>query len=642
MFENHEKVTFTDFRGLFNRGNINAVPLTHAITAMDCVFNKNEVLTRGAFKRSVNDGESIYLARDIFQYFLAGGGTSYLASAQNAGFSNIFDTSTIPPTSILIILDWDGRFSAVQVGTRVYIMPYSLSTAKLYVWEVGGAEARLSSGAKPTVAPTAATGAVGNGDAGFHAIQYAWETSTGFITGPSPAVVYNSAGAVTIDVAAIANGPVGTIAKHVLMTKAKTTAALALTAEYFMVGKISDNVTLTFNINKFDSELSSSADYLIDQLAEIPNARGVAYYENKLVVFGLREDRNLIKVSRPNEPESFDSVDGNIVLSPKIRNGVYGVAEYHGLMYIFCAEKTLVTQDSGGIPSEWDVSTVDSSVGIAVIEYLDMPSRAIGHYRGIIGSTVDDVLIVGTNTGIRIFNGSYGDYITFNIESQYTWSNWDNIIIDVPNKRLFSYQTGSENTLLYGDYSEGLTGEAIKWSIWNIHSDLLDYDGNLQFTIDNIGTMYLWTGRLRYIYTSNKHSDGSETTVVPIYWRYQFAPAFFNYGWVHHFTGLVITGWFDDVAYNVDVLVLGSGLNLVSSTPITIPLIFTTESIPRINTKHRLINYISDALSLTLGLNNPLAIDLSRPDMEFRVSRVDIYGYPLWAHRVMDMLPLSD
>lgn len=656
MFDNHPKISFSEFKGAYKRGNSKKVPLTHAIDAINCEFTGGGVRMRGRF---THDGQpewvsSAFRLREVFQYFNAGsiGTTEYLISS--AAGSLYFYNNSAMSSAILTIPGWDGHFHAVQVSSRIYIMPYSLSTAGLYVWNIGSSAARLAAGSAPATGPAAVSGGAGITEPGIHLISYAWETDTGFITAPSPVQVYTVASTrEIINLSLISNGPAGTIAKHILVTKRILNYdGNTLGYEFFFGGKISNNTTTTFSYNKYDADLVSSADYLFDQRASIPNARGVSYYENKLVVFGLGTDRNQVIVSKPNEPESFDAVDGNILLSPKTRSGIFSVAAYHGLLYIFSTEKTFGTQDNDDVPSTWKVVEVDSGTGIATFPFPgDSPSRAIAQYRGVPG-TIDDFLVISTNTGVRLFNGTYGPELSFNIASAASFDQYDEVFVDPINKRIHVRQSSTPTDWWVGDFRDGLTPENIKWSNWSISQNILE-DTNTPPTSTFISRLtmptsvlddntYLWTARWRYRYdTANSGTDGGSIAATAqilkesYAWIYQF-PYIGAAGWINNYTGIVID------CKGVSLLVpseRNTQLKLVyweldSFTGHALPPnIFLTEAAVSFE-KHRMLNIVSDGVSIELEVDG-IFTDPLHEFMGIHVNRVDIYYKPLWRHRAM-------
>jgi hypothetical protein len=509
-------------------------------------------------------------------------------------------------------------------------MPFSKSDAKLYVWIIGTAAARLAAGTAPATAPTLAESGTGaNNDNGVHLVAIAFETNTGFITKPGPIATITTTFKKQIDVTNIPVGGSHIVARWVLYTKSKG-EGIAYTNnpndyEFFLLHRIADNVTTVYTINTFDTNLVDSGDYLFDQLVDIPNARGVTYFDNKLIVFGMREDRNVMRSSLANEPESFNSVDGNIILAPKTRNGIYAVATHRSILYIFTEEKTFFTTDNEDTPSTWKVSVLDSSVGIAIPTDTSHPSRGVARFREVPGGTIDDVLLISTNTGLRVLNGFYGDDLTYNIRS-YTspWDLFDELLVDPVTRKIYlgNFINGQ---YIVGDFNDGLNRETIRWSEWLIDTTAIEnepetYTLFFRFTVDPLGGVYAWCDRWRMTYLplvpgadGGSADNGSLVMTGNNTWIYRFPFVTIVPGWINHFTGLILDATFTEL--QVDRY-------LVDNTSDT----FGTMTSTLVNKEHhRPINVVNEQMSIELGRSN----------LSIEISRLDVFGYKLWAHRLM-------
>lgn len=653
MFENHEKVSFIDFRGLYNRGNARSVPPTHARIATNCAFNRGKVKVRDGYKIDATNWTAFgYLLVEVFPFNnTLNGRTSYLFSTSSGSLYWMSDAGVIsgPIGSIPI---WAGFFSAIQVGNRIYIMPYSEFTANLYVWIIGNPTIRLAGGTAPGIGPALTMGgsASGNIEPGWHTIAVAFETDTGFITAPSPVSAINNifgSSGVNCTLSSIPTGPVGTVARHVLMSKRATTYnGDPRSMELFFAHKIADNVTTSYVLSQFDTSLLNSADYLFDQRSTIPNARGLCYYDGRLVVFGLNENRDIIIVSKKGEPEAFNSVDGNIIINPASRYGVLACASHHSILYIWNSERTLATQDNGEDPVNWEVTIVDSTVGISNNGLkVTGPSRAVASIFGSPGGTINDTLIVNTNTGLRLFDGHYGDELTFNISSEADWSKYNEVLVDQVNKRIhvrimpgllgFTY-----TTWYVGDYSEGLSSEQIKWSKWLIDEPnpgfLFESSGSgeitCRLTIDVDGSSILWSTRWRLLSTNNVWHDGGQ--VVPgdvrtlnISWVYEF-PFLGVDGWINQVSGIIINKEreVDDLGVPLTITINVLDLNDSIKSTTTFDNLWSLNYIEA----KKLLNVVSEKLSVRLSMLNG-----SLEERHSGINRVDVYFFPLWFQRLM-------
>lgn len=342
----------------------------------------------------------------------------------------------------------------------------------------------------------------GKVERGYHIIAIAFETDSGFITRPGPATADDTNYAVFLvtrakRVLTISNiptsAPAGVTKVHILASKAIVKNRYTGNPdeyELFFVPDTSGGIIplgqSTAVINFFDADLVDSADFLKDNLSRIP--AGVALLAtskgrlliagmNSTAVVGGNEDlanNTVIFGSKGGEPEAFSGTDGFVIVKPG-GDGIRNLAEYRTLIYAYKDTRTYVTQDNGGLLSEWEIDSVDDSIGagphsIALVQGSD--------------SATEDILIVGGRAGILPFNGSYPDRpLTWKIQEL-----WDqiikenefekvNIAVDPTSKIIyvgipFSTPDYEVCYLLYGDYSDGLTWEGIKWCPWILYREV--------------------------------------------------------------------------------------------------------------------------------------------------------------------------
>jgi hypothetical protein len=111
------------------------------------------------------------------------------------------------------------------------------------------------------------------------------------------------------------------IARHILASKAIDPAKYSGNFhdyELFFVpnGTINDNVTRTFTVDFFDSQLLESSKDLLDQFETIPCGTGLSFYHNRMIVTGsgstgiVSNSQHQALVSKPGEYESFNSITG--------------------------------------------------------------------------------------------------------------------------------------------------------------------------------------------------------------------------------------------------------------------------------------------------------------------------------------------
>lgn len=371
-------------------------------------------------------------------------------------------------TPVLInIPTWDGKFQMVQNGEFIFILP-SLESANLLIWHPSWSAAREAGALAPVgTAIVAVNGsAVPNVPiAADWIFGVVFETDSAFFTkiGPFNAGVktltkFTSSGAHGIDLSNIPTGPANTVARHIVVSRpfAPSTFDGNFDAHelFFMpgtTGKIADNVTTTLSINSlYELDLVRSADYLHERLERIPNARGITILGDRLVLFGDKDDRNAIRVSKLADLEGFNSVDGVITTPVKSEEGVYGVAELRGTYYVFKEGATIAYEDTSEFPAEWEFVIVDRAR--TVINVAEVSRDVHG---------VEDYLFVVTEGGqLWIFNGIYQADLSYFVPGLI--DNAVQTLIFAEEKYVLIRNT--DNHVLFMDFSEGLTESAVKWS----------------------------------------------------------------------------------------------------------------------------------------------------------------------------------
>ncbi len=430
--------------------------------------------------------------------------TPYLPpTSSTLKFTLVKGTSTITAMTLTVV----GKNAKGEDTTKVYVNKVlslgPLTFTCVDIWS------RINS-----ITPSAITGGIGTAtlgvkvtgqppgkvEVGLHVIAVAYETNSGFITRPGPAagsgVNYNvfnvTKGRKALTVSGIpATPPTGVTKIHILASKSIVKSRYTGNPdeyELFFVpesggGKI-DAGTTSANINFFNADLVDSADFLRDNLDDIP--AGVALLatsKGRLLIAGVNSTSSVVPVqddteqianntviwgSKGGEPESFSSTDGFVIVKPG-GEGIRNLAEYRTLIYAYKGTRTYATQDNDGLPVTWELNSVDDAIGTECHGV----SISLGS-----DSASEDVLIVASRSGLQVFNGTYA-------ERPLSWKIreiWDNIVkedsfnkvevaIDPVNKFIFiaipfeitGYPVGS---LLYADYSDGLSWETIKWCPW--------------------------------------------------------------------------------------------------------------------------------------------------------------------------------
>lgn len=526
----HELISINSFMGLYDRGifEMDACPLDHAVSANNVRFSEGEVQSRYGTSLTFT-GVTNIVRTALYKRI---GEATRLLILDNAG--NLYDSSA--PSSPILTLVGMTDFKMQNFFGRAYITPIDsangvgLSGAEVYVYD-GTGTARKAAGSAPTGTLTVTASALsGNVEAGFHLYAIAFETSSGFITKPGPAIygILESDGTKQVELSGIPTGPTGTVKRHILATKAIVAYDGNQNGYEFSFipnAAINDNTTTTATLNFFDADLFASAEYLFDQYEEIPAGAGITEFKGRLVVW----NENYLFVSKPGEPESIDALVGLVLVGPGEAGYVTDCVEYRELLYINKKFRTFVTSDNGSDPASWVVSSLDKGTGCSlhgVIKILDA--------QGV--ST--DKFILASYKGLILYNGVFN-------EPELSWKIadvWSRI-----NKNYFHLVHGycdpvnhcfyvaipygaatSCNYILYADYSKGLTAESIRWSIWsstvwNPTSILVDLSNNAPYLrIASTAGIYDQSSSLRM-----DADQGISST-----WR--TASVFLKAGYVHH------------------------------------------------------------------------------------------------------------
>lgn len=486
-FRDHEPITIEQFNGLWINGDSDAVPIDHFTDCNNIIYLNEGFRTRvGIFPfRGIKNPVR------IFTYVMQTGQSILVLTEGGDIYHVISETLSYGP--ILSIPEMED-FKVVSIAGRAYITPFytddsgdinyqrGLEDEVVYVYAGDGTAARPAAGSKPSGTLVAANSATpGNVEAGYHVFGVAYETDTGFITKDAGFVSLLATGGFKVDLSSIPTSPESfVVARRIVATKAIPASQFTgdLTGyEFFFVpdGRIADNTTTVLVTNFFDSELLDSADYLLDQLEEIPAGADISTYHNRMVVSATFDDISLQYVSKAGEPESIDSVDGLIII-PLDGNPITRAQEFRDVLYTYKKTRTFGINDNGDVPSSWPVVVIDQGIGASV--------HGIALVLDSGGVNLDYLLVVDYS-GILVFNGTYNrPELSWKIKDY--WLDFDRndfgniqIMNDSLQQRL--YLTIPAGLMLFGDYTNGLGWREIKWSKWQFDVDIASialYDTN--------------------------------------------------------------------------------------------------------------------------------------------------------------------
>lgn len=479
MIEEFTPLTINEFNGDFDRSifgvNDDHTPPGHFRASLNVDFNHYGVSTRPFFNKIATTFAHSD-CRHVFQYTDSSGSFKYILSATDttATCSLYIKNGEFAVYSALVA-NWNGQFTAVQIGNLIYFSP-DQANASIYVFDPNvNVAARLAGGLRPVGTIVAANGAAGNVEIGLHLIAVAYETSTGFITKPNVnPTQYTAPGNLQINLSSIPIGPAGTVARHILVTKAIANYSGNINDyEFFKIAKINDNVTTVFTINFFDSDLSDSADSLFDLLETLPVCRKLLRYGNRLVIvvpWQTTIDENIIRISNPGEYEAFEAIASIITLNPSVPRGFQDALELNDLLYIMTAQGVISTRDNGDLPNTWEINLVDSAYRYPFKQGIGRKKIAATIYNH--STALENAGILVSESGLFIFRGGLQDELSWKIADIWPFivNGIENIIIDTTARQIYILVNDpffGRTVIRVCDFKNGLSKENARWTTWD-------------------------------------------------------------------------------------------------------------------------------------------------------------------------------
>ncbi len=473
----HEPVTIDRFNGLWSRGNPEETPLDHF---SDC----NNIKYSGANTFETRDGIDLHQQvavplGDILRVYnyptvdkntllvLVGGGSIY----------HVVDSTTMfgPILTIATMTD----FAFVPYAGRAYISPFTTEVSGglnrergingefLYVYNGDGLPARKAGGTTPSSTPiVVANGAAGHTDAGVHIFGVVYETNTGYLTPPGGLVAFTTGAAFSVSFSSVPVSPDTFVTKrHIVASKVIQTYNGDVNGyQLFFLpdGTIPNNVGTTLsNISFFDSDLLEDASYLFDNFSEIKAGVGLCVYHNRLCIYTQYDETSLVRVSFAGEPEAISQISGLCQVPPD-GNFLTNAAELRDVLYVMKRAKTVSFVDNGEEPVSWPLTVVDNAIGCGVHGIATVLDS---------GSANVDYLVVGSYNGIILFNGRYIlPELSWKVSALWRAQDFKNrnrviqMVNDSVNQVIYCVMT--DNSILYGEYSEGFDPKTIRWAPW--------------------------------------------------------------------------------------------------------------------------------------------------------------------------------
>lgn len=460
-----------NFKGTFSRGAEDTTPEDHFLDSQNIEFPFAGVDTRKGMDLDLtlaNIRRSVLYKRpneSPRRLILTDGG-------------NLYDSTSLSAPLITIAGMTD--FSAAFFYGRAYISPHDgtkgLLNETIRVYD--GTTIRVAGGSQPTGSMNAAlAGTSGKIEQGTHLFGVVIESASGQLSKPGPVIFASvlATGSNRVNLTGIPTGPASTTKRRIIATRAiQDYDQNQFGQEYFFVpnGVIEGNAATTLTVNFFDSELQDTADYLFDIRETIPAGLVISSYKGKMVVGNINSDRNLLLVSKTNEPETFDAADDIIIVDPTEAGGVTNVNEHHGIMLINKSFRSYTTVDNGNEPSTWEVLPFEKSTGTEV--------HGIGTILDANGVTIDRMMMA-SRVGLVLYDGTFHEpELTFKIENIWRRINQNafnmvEVAVNPIDKEIFIAipldDTVLPSHLLYGSYADGLSYENIKWTIWTFFFD---------------------------------------------------------------------------------------------------------------------------------------------------------------------------
>ena len=450
-----ERKTIDTFDGLYARGLDDEVPPTHQSVAYNVMYGK-----KGELSTRFGSAQSLAISHPVKRIFLSTIGTNIVPLTLNNTGNLYAGTNTTPIFSNSKMIDFVG----LNIFNRTYILPILNapdSSVKLMVWRGVGFTLRNAGGDAPTSAPSAAASATptNNIDPGIHKFAYSFVTDTGYVTVPSPAISFNSAGDYQITISGIAIGPSYVTQRQIFVTKSNLDL-------YFYLITIPDNSTTSITVDFSDTDLAVNVDNLFD-LVSVPHALGLGdidKYHGRMIVFGGEND--LVRVSDSGSPESFNNVTGYLQIPTENDGNVVGATfQQSDNLYFTKMPGIYSVSDNGDNPSSWTIIPIEGGCG------------ALGY--GVSSITSSQAALPSNNfslladlDGLFLFAGSvqrpaltwkisdlWKSIVTLNTITKIT------VFVD-PFSERFYVSVGTSAYILVGDFSQGWAADTIRWAVW--------------------------------------------------------------------------------------------------------------------------------------------------------------------------------
>lgn len=611
--EDHTPIVMDNFYGHYDRGVSDDVPQDYFRDTLNLQFTSSEVSSRDGSKLSISLNNIVR----VFPYKRLNENPRYLILNTSG---QIFDSIVSLVTPIFTDASWVD-FSVFSWNNLAYITGHNrvngISGKVLQVYD--GSTVRPAGGAAPSGFNLIAANSsnAGNVEAGFRLFALAFETSSGFITplGPSIFAQYTAPGGKAVNISSIQTGGTGTVARRLVCTKVIPNYngnQEGYTFYFIPTGRIADNTTNTVELSFFDADLVEDASYLFDQFGTIPCGLGLCDYNGRIALWGVPGSEHIVFLSKSGEPESFDQINGFIVVRPSDnQSGIMGCWSHRGTLFARKKSSTYQTLDNQQDPVTWKPNRIDKGIG----------GELFGGCRVLDeDGTSGDKYFVAHLSGLYVFGAAYQKPdISYNINNVWKRINKTKFnlvqVVHDPNKYCIYVSVPLDSAsvisnILYCDYSEAIDAlgyidpKKCKWSIWqfptNLSCILVDFD---QVTNESVFKYSLVSGSVYQI-------DDTMSTD-------------FNNS-IHAYGALYLIGSQDESISHfggAKIRAIGSGTLLLNATDedggksITIPPLTLAASPGR--PLFREFNYSAERMSLKVEVNNS--------DDWFTITRIAVF-----------------
>lgn len=539
MIDGHESTSITEFKGLFDRGDDESCLPDHFEEELNLFYEFQKLSRRWGSVLGITSGFAI----NRWHIYNRTGEAPRLLILDNTG--KLWDSAVgfvTPILDIVAMID----FSMITLFNRAYITPHDrnrgIPSEVVYVYQ-GSGVARPAAGTAPSgfTLGVATSGTAGNVEIGERIFAVVFESDTGYISAPGPAIFtrYTAPGGFAVNFSSVQVGPAGTIKRHIVSSTKLPTLydGNQLSVEYFFIpnATINDNTTTTLNaVSFYDSQLISSADYLLDQLSSIPAGVGIGKYKGSLVVWGTNASERLIYVSDAGKPESIDGVDNVIEVPDDGGGGVKNCIGYRNLFYIHKQQRSYVVSDSGSDPVFWVPDPIDSSVGtdcFGIGEILDQAGIILDYY------------VIADRGALRLMDGTFKTELSWKIENR--WKrinkaafNTVQVVVDPILKRIYCAvpldAATSPSHILVCDFGAGLTMEAVKWGTWTLPTAAVSIGVDVNNTTKK--TIFKFSPLTGNVYNLDPDSTNDYGTAIP----YRFKTAHLGFSSVDGISQFVV------------------------------------------------------------------------------------------------------